>query len=368
MEDKVSAPLVARLRERIRREGAISFQEWMRAALYDEREGYYCRPDAKRWGSEGDYRTSPERSPLFAATFARFFATLYEELEEPASWTICEMGAGAGYFAKGVLESFERSHPHIFSATRYIIDERSADASALSRKRLASFGSRVEYGKLFEVSQRQQPCIVFANEMLDAFPVHRVKASEDGLRELFVALSDSGEFAWVERNRSTPLLSEYLERLGIRLTAGQVAEINLQAVDWLKQAANSFNRGYLVLVDYGAEASELYDYGLRPQGSLRAFRRHRLITDALLTPGEQDLTTTVDWTTLKMACREAGLEAVSFERQDQFLLRAGLLEELARMTVTATSEAAALSLSTSAREMILPGAMSESFQVLVTRK
>ena len=45
-----------------------------------EREGYYCRSDLPRWGREGDYRTSPERSPLFAATFARYFAALDEEL------------------------------------------------------------------------------------------------------------------------------------------------------------------------------------------------------------------------------------------------------------------------------------------------
>jgi SAM-dependent MidA family methyltransferase len=136
----------------------------------------------------------------------------------------------------------------------------------------------------------------------------------------------------------------------------------------LKQAAQSFNSGYLILVDYGAEASELYDMSLRPHGSLRGFRRHRFAADLLLEPGEQDITTTVDWTTAKRVCREAGFEIISFERQDQFLLRAGLLEELARMMAETSSEAASLSLSTTAREMILPGGMSESFQVLVARK
>ncbi|MDQ3917946.1 MAG: hypothetical protein M3348_05670, partial [Acidobacteriota bacterium] len=38
-----SEDLAARLRERIRREGVITFREWMRAALYDERGGYYQR-------------------------------------------------------------------------------------------------------------------------------------------------------------------------------------------------------------------------------------------------------------------------------------------------------------------------------------
>jgi SAM-dependent MidA family methyltransferase len=368
LEDKSNAKLSARLRERINLDGAISFHDWMQAALYDEREGYYRRTGLKRWGREGDYRTSPEQSLLFAQTFTRFFATLYEELEEPSSWAIWEAGAGAGHFAKGVLETLKRSFPRIFSATRYIVDEISPDARLLIRDRLASFGSRVEYFNLSESVNEREACIVFANELLDAFPVHRVTSRDGRLRELFVGMNDAGEFVWVERNLSTPLLSDYLERLNVKLAEGQLVEINLQAVGWLKQAALAFKRGYLVLVDYGAEANHLYDMSLRPQGSLRAFRRHRFVEDVLQEPGEQDITTTIDWTTVKKVCRDAGLEIVSFERQDRFLLRAGLLEELAQAKAEATSEAAALSLSTTVREMILPGGMSESFQVLVARK
>jgi SAM-dependent MidA family methyltransferase len=156
--------------------------------------------------------------------------------------------------------------------------------------------------------------------------------------------------------------------VNVELVEGQTAEINLQAVDWLKTAAARLGRGYLILVDYGAEARDLYNISLRPQGSLRAFGRHRLIEDVLVEPGSRDITTTIDWTTVKRACVEAGLAVVSFERQDKFLLGAGLLEELARMTAEATSEAVAQSLSASAREMILPGGMSESFQVLLARK
>src|SRR5919202_4738783 len=94
-------PLAERLRERIGREGAMTFRDWMAAALYDERDGYYRRSDLKRWGREGDYRTSPERSPLFAATFALYFAKLYEEIGAPREWTIFESGAGEGHFARG---------------------------------------------------------------------------------------------------------------------------------------------------------------------------------------------------------------------------------------------------------------------------
>ena len=83
-----SLGLADRLRKRIKRAGPITFRDWMNSALYDPEDGYYCRADLQRWGRAGDYRTSPERSPLFAATFARYFASLYEALNAPSRWTI----------------------------------------------------------------------------------------------------------------------------------------------------------------------------------------------------------------------------------------------------------------------------------------
>jgi SAM-dependent MidA family methyltransferase len=340
----------------------------MQAALYDEREGYYRRSDIKRWGREGDYRTSPERSPLFASTFARFFRTLYEELGSPASWTVWEAGAGAGHFAEGVLESFNISYPQMLAATRYVIDEINTSVRSLIDEKLTRFAPRVEYRSLSDNPATTENGIVFANELLDAFPVHRVTVEGGCLRELFITTDEAGNFIWTTGELSTPLIAEHLRKLDVVFAEGQLAEVNLQAIDWLKRAANIFNRGYLILVDYGAEASELYDKSLRPGGSLRALSRHQLMKDALLEPGEYDLTTTIDWTTVRRVCREAGLEIVSFERQDRFLLRAGLLEELARMTAVETADAASLNLRATAREMILPGGMSESFQVLVAKR
>src|SRR5690348_14146378 len=95
----------------------------MAAALYDPSFGYYQRRDLERWGREADYRTSAERSELFAATFARYFARLYEELGSPARWAIIEGGAGEGHFAQRMLRSLAEEYPDVFEATRYFIDE-----------------------------------------------------------------------------------------------------------------------------------------------------------------------------------------------------------------------------------------------------
>jgi SAM-dependent MidA family methyltransferase len=367
-EQESASHLAENLREKIRREGAISFRDWMETALYDERGGYYARRDLERWGRKGDYRTAPERSPLFAATLARYFAGLHDELGAPESWTIFEAGAGAGHFARGVLETLRRDHPRIFSATHYVIDEVSADGRRRASQRLKEFADCIEYRRLADISEPVDDGIVFANELLDAFPVHRVRLRAGKLFELCVGLDKEGRFVWVEREPGTPRLASYFARCGVELSEGQVAEVNLEIEEWMKTAASVFKRGYLILVDYGAEASKLYNASSRREGTLRAFSQHRFADDVLANPGEQDLTTTIDWTNVKRIGEQLGLKVVSFERQDEFLLRAGLLEQLEEMATTAENETEALVLRSSVRELILPGGMSESFQVLVQKR
>jgi SAM-dependent MidA family methyltransferase len=358
--------LAEALRERIRREGPITFRDWMEAALYNERGGYYCRGDRERWGREGDYRTSPERSPLFAATFARYFAKLYEELGSPARWTIVEAGAGAGQFAEKLLATLQRRFPKVFLATRYVIDEASADSRARAQTGLAGFGDRVEFRRLNDLDLID-PGIVFANELLDAFPVQRVTVRDGLLCEFYVGLGEAGVFEWSTAAPSTACIAEYLEAAGVRLAEGQIAEINLGIEDWMALVGAKLRNGYVVTIDYGAEAPELYGAPERRLGTLRAFHRHRLVDDVLARPGERDITTTVDWTCVKRIGEKLGFETVAFERQDRFLLSAGLLKELDLMVEAARDEAEKSQLRTSAREMILPSGMATSFQVLVQK-
>ncbi|MGI9107153.1 MAG: class I SAM-dependent methyltransferase [Pyrinomonadaceae bacterium] len=368
MKSQNQMSLAARLRELIGRAGAISFHDWMAAALYDEREGFYCRTDLQRWGRAGDYRTSPERSSLFAATFARYFASLYVESGAPPEWTILEVGAGAGDFARGTLETLQRDYPHVYKATRYLLDEVSDDARARARKSLAAFGERLDFRSIGEEGFRCETGIVFSNELLDAFPVYRVRMRGGKLQEMCVGLNEAGHFIWTEREPTTPRLAEHFSRLRIPLAEGHFAEINLAAGEWLEKVAAVLACGYIITVDYGAEAAELYQSPLRREGTLRGFRAHQFAADVLAQPGQQDLTTTVNWTQMKLAGEAANLENVSFERQDEFLLRAGLLEQLTSATTRMSNEAERMRLRVEAREMILPGGMSQSFQVLVQKK
>jgi SAM-dependent MidA family methyltransferase len=341
----------------------------MAAALYDEREGYYRRPGRPRWGrSGGDYRTSPERTPLFAATFARFFAALHDELGAPPRWTILEAGAGAGDFARVALETLARDHPRVFRATRYCVDETSDDACRRVRENLAAFADRIELCRNDEHGLSFEAGVIFSNELLDAFPVHRVRMRGGRLRELCVGVDEAGGFRWSEQEPTDARLEEHFVRMGVGLAEGHIAEANLAAGEWIERAAQTLRRGYVVTVDYGAEAEELYGSPERRDGTLRGFREHQFVADILARPGEHDLTTTIDWTQIKRAGEAAGLETISLERQDEFLLRAGLLDQLERLTSRLDDEAERLRLRLGAREMILPGGMSASFRVLVQKK
>ena len=358
--------LAQRLRARIERDGPISFREWMQAALYDEREGYYCRGDRIPQGRAGDYRTAPETSPLFAATFARYFARLFSDLGSPPVWTIFEAGASGGEFAHGILKSFQAHYPEVFSATSYVIDEVSPATRRRASARLSEFAERLTFQRFDEIDSPAIAGVVFSNELIDAFPIHRVIMRDGRLRELYVG-SDEDNFVWVERDPGEHV-AEYCGRIELRLSEGQIAEINLEAARFISRAAGLFVHGYLVTVDYGAERSELLDSPDRFQGTLRAFHRHQLIDDVLARPGEQDLTTTVDWTQIKEAGSRVGLRAIRLERLDKFLLSEGLPGLLSEMLSQAHDQVEALRLSTSAREMIMPHGLAASFQILVQEK
>ena len=337
----------------------ITFHDWMKRALYDPASGYYQRSDRERWGREGDYRTSPERSTLFAATFARYFARLYEKLDRPREWTIVECGAGGGDFASGVLETLARQFPVVFDATRYVVYDVSHDALRRTRLRL---GDRVQYCSSFN-EIRVDSGIVFSNELLDAFPVHRVVQTEEGLAELYVTNG-----SWTKGPLSTPRLAEFCAEYAPELAVGQVIEINLEIEDWFARVASRLTNGFVITVDYGAESAELYDPTLRPNGTLRGFRQHEFVDDVLAQPGECDITANINWTHVKTVGERVGLKVVDFASQDKFLLSAGLLKDLEYQLGLAQTEAAKAALTTGARDMILPGGMASSFQVLVQRR
>jgi SAM-dependent MidA family methyltransferase len=328
----------------------------MAIALHDPEVGYYTRP-ATPLGAHGDYFTSPELHPAFAVLLGRQILQLWEALGKPNPFVIHEAGPGSGHFARDLLDwarhvgnpSFPPS-PRLerggwgvratepdFAAIEYRLDESSPTLRARQRELLDVEPYR-QTVRWVEGFQPDSPAhLVFANELLDSFPVHLIQMRDGRLEELYVADPhppapspkrgrgrEGGKGLELEPGPpSTPEIPTYFERLAVWPGEGCRAEVNLAALDWLRRAEAAIDRGLLVVLDYGYPAEQLYA-PTRRAGSLLCYYRHTLSSDPLERIGEQDITTHVDFTSLRQAGEAAGLATLGLVSQATLLENLGL--------------------------------------------
>jgi SAM-dependent MidA family methyltransferase len=302
----------------------------MRLALYHPRYGYYTRL-AHPPGARGDFYTSPELHPAFGALIARQLLEVWQRLGRPDPFVVEEWGAGSGRLAHDVL-SFAPEYDAAFGrAIRYRIVERSPRLRRVQQRALRDGPGRVEWAtgnRLGHPNGETAPearCVL-ANELLDAFPVHRVVRRRSELREIHVTtLADT--FQEVEGPLSTPALHAYFARLDLLPPEGNVAEVNLEALEWLRSVAARLDAGAILVIDYGHPAPVLYSERY-PRGTLCTYFRHAVAEDPYTRVGEQDLTAQLDLTSLLLEARACGLVPLGIARQTDFLERLGLANYL----------------------------------------
>lgn len=318
-----NAALKERIVARIRREGAISFRDFMAMTLYEPGLGYYASPREKI-GRSGDYLTSPEVSPLFGAVLARQLREMWDVLGRPGRFQAVEAGPGTGVLARDILRAAARAGGAWGDALRYTLVETSDALARRQRELLEAEGTagRAEWRR--ELPPRVEG-VILANELLDAMPVHRVLNSGGRLLEVYVTW-DGARFG-EELRPAREEVAAYFARLGLAPGEGCYAEVNLEALRWLRAAARALERGFLVVFDYGYEAAELYA-PWRKDGTLLCFYRHNAGTDPYARIGRQDITAHVDFTSLRRAGEAEGLRTLGLAPQSRFLLNLGLPDAL----------------------------------------
>lgn len=300
----------------------------MDLALYHPEHGYYLGATV-RSAREGDFLTAPELHPIFGRVVARQLAEMWELLGRPSPFVLRDHGAGPGTLGLTVIDGLRADRSalldvlvyepiEINAAHRRTLADRFAEAGLADR--LATPGDRLEAAP-DTPALRRVGCVV-ANEFVDALPVHRVEGAADGPRELYVTWRDDW-FADEAAELSGPELADRLERLGIRLAPGQRAELRLAVEPWLDEVAAGLERGYVLLIDYGHPAAELYSPA-RAGGTLRAYREHSAHADPYRAVGRQDLTAHVDFTTLAASAATRGFVPLALQTQARFLVDGGL--------------------------------------------
>jgi len=312
------------IREEILESGVISFARFMELALYCPETGYY-EAEKDIVGQRGDFITSVSTGSLFGELLAFQFAEWLEELRiADCGLRIAEAGAHDGKLAADILGWLQTHRPKLFSEIEYVILEPSMRRQTWQKDLLGKFAPRVRWFSDFEdlrlkTQNSKLAGVIFSNELLDAFPVHRF--GWDAKRKVWFEWGvtlDGERFVWKRfENSEFGIRNSELEAV---LPDNYAIEYSPTAEKWWREAADILARGKLVTIDYGYTASEQISPARRC-GTLRAYQRHHVSDDLLANPGEQDLTAHVNFSALQNAGEATGLETETLCTQPQFLTR-----------------------------------------------
>ena len=285
-------------------------------ALYHPEHGYYGGGRA-RVGKGGDFFTNVSVGPLYGRLLARQFAEMWGGLGQPGDFTVVEQGAHGGELAGDVLAGLRELAPACFAATTYCIVEPSVALAEQQRERLAPWGGKVCWAAAIPTFSG----VHFSNELPDAFPVHLVRWTGEGWREMAVVW-EGERFVFAEGPAVSAELAIACAQIPLPLPPGYTTEVNLAVRAWVAEVAARLVRGYVLCVDYGYEREDYYSLE-RASGTLSAYAQHRREPDPLARPGEVDITAHVEWSSLIEAAQMAGLSLAGFTDQHHFMVGLG---------------------------------------------
>lgn len=297
-----------KLKERIEREGPLTYEAFLDTVLYDEEEGYYREGKQPR----KDYYTSPEIHPVFGKTLATYVENVRISCGADRV-TIVELGGGSGILADQITSGRNDS-----GGTEYFILER-------GKKRES--GHIVWVNDLQEMAPIRGLTILIANEFFDALPCHRVVRAEDGLREVYVGFADGFvEFLGPLSSEVASFLSSY----PLALNLHQTSEVEVRAAEILSGLNRIVGEGLLLLFDYGYHLEDLA-HGRFFDGSImgcKDFMVHENVFDQI---GKMDITHHVNFDHLAAALDRLGWKKAGEIEQYRFLINIGILERIVRL-------------------------------------
>ena len=343
------------IRDHIRQCGPMTFARFMQICLYSPHGGFYA---ARSQRISTHFGTSAMSHPLFGTLIARQLEQMWHLLGDPHVFHVIEVGSGDGALARSVVRACSRHAPRLARALCYVAadyaprwlhySDHAADWNDDSGARLPvaerphcgqsedwndATGARMSAAEADAAAsiQRVQAdglqtfrhvtgCIL-SNELIDNFPVHRFAIENGRVREIFVTIAD-GTLAEVLNTPSSPAIEQRLADLGLSLPEGYRGEVNLGLEDWTDQVARALDRGFVLTIDYGQQAAELYAPENR-DGTLVCYRRHAAGNDPFENVGEQDITCQVDFTSLMRLGEQRGLVTAGYTRQSEFLRSLG---------------------------------------------
>ena len=235
-------------------------------------------------GAAGDFVTAPEVSQMFGEMVGAALADCWTRAGAPADAIYVELGPGRGTLAADALRTLRSAG---FSGEVHLVE-----TSPVLRELQQQAVPGAHWHEAIE-DLPAKPLLLVANEFLDALPVRqlvegierRVTVAAGGL-----AFDRGGEIVESSpaRDQAVSALATCIEAMG----------------------------GVAIFIDYGHAKSAAGD-------TLQAVRGHRH-APVLHDPGEQDLTSHVDFEALAKSAAAAGAEVTEVATQGEWLKRLGI--------------------------------------------
>lgn len=326
------------IRKLIREKGRITFADFMQTCLYSPTGGFYSTR-GNRIGSH--FSTSPASHPAFGSLIARQLEQMWRILDSPAVFHLVEVGSGDGALAQSIADACQRAFPEFGRALYYVTADyqpglpqppvhfpgsagQTEDLMPPSGQDTTPGVQRIKSEGL--TAFRNVAGCILCNELIDNFPVHRFVIQDGTLKEVFVTL-EGYDFAEALDEPSTPRIEERLTGLGVSLPEGFRGEVCLGIEDWTRQLVTALECGFVLTVDYGEVAGDLYS-PRNGEGTLVCYKRHVAGDDPYRDVGQQDITCLVDFSSLMRLGEQCGLSTAGYTRQGRFLKNLGFSEFL----------------------------------------
>ncbi len=354
--------LVHIIREKIGQDGPIPFADFMALALYHPKYGYYSSPGEKI-GWEGDFYTSSTVHPVFGTLIAKQIMQMAEVFADEA-FTIVEVGAGLGTLCRDILVTIARENPVCYEHCRYLIVEKSGFLKEKQKNRLKPlFPGHISWS---DQIPKNLVGIVLSNELLDAFPVHRLTLGEGKVQEIYVDWKKNA-FVEILEKPCKPELAAYVAQIKLPLDKTYQLEINLKSRDWITSVGKTLLKGFVLTIDYGFPVEELY-HPRKPGGTFLCYYKHKTNEAPYKNIGEQDMTAHVDFSAIVASGEKVGLKFLGLSDQMHFLMGLGIAQAMEgpgkKMHTCKEAKKEFLAM----KQLMDPGGMGKTFKVLIQSK
>lgn len=286
MSDAPPNEVTRTITDEIGRLGPMRFDRYMELALYSP-GGYYDDPPIGA-GPAGDFVTSPHVHPVFAQLLAEAIRDLHEAMGRPDDAELIEVGAGDGTLMRALGPELADLPVGMTAVER----SPGARAALATIDRIAVRSTMPSAGA---------PTMILAHELLDNLPFRRVRATEDGPREVYVGTGPGG-------------LVEILRPTDLEATADETV-VPTGATSFVVDALRGTPPRVMLAIDYGSDQGA--------GGPVHGYASHRVVEDLLAAPGATDITAGVDFGSLAIAARAVGMTAFPSVSQHDALIALG---------------------------------------------